>query len=107
MYGLDPRTDCHGEERAKDVIVDDYFWHGWKDILPEGSRMFVPDSACAPGGENLVRAAFQGVIEGLTAPTRRDLVIPGTLGFTERSADNFAMFRIGVRGQRTTGTAWR
>ena len=66
IYGLDPGTDCLGdggyqvgkeylvyarEERAKDVLMGDYFWYGWKDILPEGSVMLVPDTACKPGGE--------------------------------------------------------
>jgi hypothetical protein len=66
IYGLDPGTDCLGdggyqvgkeylvyarEARAKDVLMGDYFWFGWKDILPEGSVMFVPDTACKPGGE--------------------------------------------------------
>jgi hypothetical protein len=66
IYGLDPGTDCLGdggyqvgkeylvyasEQRAKDFLMGDYFWYGWKDILPEGSVMLVPDTACKPGGE--------------------------------------------------------
>jgi hypothetical protein len=66
IYGLDPGTDCLGdggyqvgkeylvyasEQRAKDVLMGDYFWYGWKDILAEGSVMLVPDTACKPGGE--------------------------------------------------------
>ncbi len=31
--------------------MGDYFWYGWKYILPEGSVMLVPDTACKPGGE--------------------------------------------------------
>ena len=66
IYGLDPGTDCLGdggyqvgkeylvyasEQRSKDFLMGDYFWYGWKDILPEGSVMLVPDTACKPGGE--------------------------------------------------------
>jgi hypothetical protein len=66
IYGLDPGTDCLGdggyqvakeylvyarEERANDVLMGDYFWYGWKDILPQGSVMLMPDTACKLGGE--------------------------------------------------------
>ena len=66
VYGMDPGTDCLGdgeyrvgneylvyarEQRSEDVLMGDYFWYGWKDILPEGSAMFVPDTVCTPGGE--------------------------------------------------------
>lgn len=66
IYGLDSGTDCLGdggyqvgkeylvyakEQRADDVVMGDYFWYGWKDILPEGSGMLVPDTSCKPGGE--------------------------------------------------------
>ena len=61
-----PCTDCLGdggyqvskeylvyarEGRATDVLLGDYFWYGWKDILPEGSVLLMPDTACKPGGE--------------------------------------------------------
>jgi hypothetical protein len=65
VYGVDPGTDCMGwgdvevgksyllyaiEQEAKDYVLDDYFWIGWADVLPKGTRMLVPE-ACAPGGE--------------------------------------------------------
>lgn len=66
VYGLDPGTDCLGdgdyqvgkeylvyavEDRSRDVLLDEYFWYGWKDILPEGSPVLIPDTACKPGGQ--------------------------------------------------------
>jgi hypothetical protein len=66
IYGLDPGADCLGdggyqigkeylvyaiEQRAKDVLLDGYFWYGWEDVLPRGTTMLIPDTACKPGGE--------------------------------------------------------
>jgi hypothetical protein len=39
------------ERQVKDVWIGDFFWYGWKDILPEGALMLMPDTACKPGGE--------------------------------------------------------
>jgi hypothetical protein len=66
IHGLDPGTDCLGdggyqvgkgylvfayEQRSRDVRLDDFLWYGWKDVLPEGTAMLIPDTACKPGGE--------------------------------------------------------
>ena len=66
LYDLDPGTDCMGagfqkgrtylvfgrEGTAKDHRLDpDFFWFGWTDVLPPGTRMLFGDTACAPGGE--------------------------------------------------------
>ena len=66
IYGVDPGTDCQGggeyqvgksylvfavAHAATDVLSGNDFWYGWKDMLPEGSVMLVPDTACKPGGE--------------------------------------------------------
>jgi hypothetical protein len=65
LYGLDPGTDCMGdggyevgknylvfasEATVTDVVLDDFFWYGWADVLPEGSKMLVP-APCQLGGE--------------------------------------------------------
>jgi len=61
LYDLDPGTDCMGagfqsgrtylvfaaEEIAKDYQPDpDFFWCGWTDVLPAGTPMFRPLTAC-------------------------------------------------------------
>lgn len=71
LYDLDPGTDCMGagfqsgrtylvfasEEMAKDNQPDpDFFWYGWTDVLPPGSPMFLPITACMPGGDTSVGA---------------------------------------------------
>ena len=84
IFGLDPGTDCLGdggyqvgkaylvfasEQRAKDILLGDYFWYGWKDILSEGSAMLVPDTACKPGGEVAkVRTALDELGPGRVPP---------------------------------------
>jgi len=84
IYGLDPGTDCLGdggyqvgkeylvfafEQRAKDVPLNDYLWYDWKDILPEGSAMLVPDTARKPGGEvRKAHAALQELGPGRVPP---------------------------------------
>ena len=70
LYGLDGGTDCLGdggykvgknylvyasEQDAQDVTIDGFpdgpFWYGWTDVLPKGTKMLVPQTACMPGGE--------------------------------------------------------
>jgi hypothetical protein len=89
IYGMDPGTDWLGDggyrvgaeylvyardQRATDVLLGDDFWYGWKDILPEGSPMLVPDTACKPGGEVAVsRSALTELGAGLVpkGPAKR------------------------------------
>jgi hypothetical protein len=84
IYSLDPGTDCLGdggyqvgkaflvfalEQKVQDVLLGDYFWYGWKDILPEGAVMLVPDTACKPGGEIAkVRVALHELGAGRVPP---------------------------------------
>lgn len=66
IYGLDGGTDCMGdggyevgksylvyatEHEVEDVVLDEFFWYGWTDVLPKGLRMLTPQTACMPGGE--------------------------------------------------------
>ncbi len=66
LYGVDAGTDCLGdggfevgknylvyaaEMPARDVFMGDVFWYGWTDVLPVGTQMLVPQTACMPGGE--------------------------------------------------------
>jgi hypothetical protein len=66
LYGLDSGTDCLDggdyevgknylvyavEREVEDVMLDEFFWYGWTDVLPKGSRMLKPQTACVPGGE--------------------------------------------------------
>ena len=66
LYGLDSGTDCLGdggyevgknylvyaaEVDSKDIVMENgYFWYGWTDVLPEGTKMLRP-ATCVPGGE--------------------------------------------------------
>lgn len=75
LYGMDGGTDClggggHGvgknclvyasEQEVKDVIMEDgFFWYGWTDVLPRGTKVLTPTS-CSPGGES------SGVRKGLS-----------------------------------------
>ena len=71
LYGVDGGTDCLGDggyEVGKDFLVyaserdvqdvtydglrDGPFWYGWTDVLPRGTKMLVPQTACTPGGES-------------------------------------------------------
>ncbi len=88
LYGLDGGTDCLGdggyevgknylvyasEHDVKDVILESFFWYGWTDVLPEGSRMLVPETACMPGGESVkVREAIRQLGKG-RIPAQRGL----------------------------------
>ena len=67
LYGLDSGTDCLGdggyevgknylvyapEVESKDIVLENgYFWYGWTDVLPEGTKMLMPETPCMPGGE--------------------------------------------------------
>jgi hypothetical protein len=66
LYGMDDGTDCLGdggyvvgknylvyasEIDVRDVTLGGSFWYGWTDVLPPGSKMLVPQTACSPGGE--------------------------------------------------------
>lgn len=80
LYGVDNGTDCLGdggyvagknylvyasEVEAKDVTLDGRFWYGWTDVLSEGMKMLVPQTACTPGGEiSSVRRALRLVGKG-------------------------------------------
>ena len=66
LYGVDNGTDCLGdggyevgrnylvyasEREVKDIVMENgFFWYGWTDVLPEGTKMLVPQTACEPGG---------------------------------------------------------
>ena len=65
VYGVDPGTDCEGwgdveigkayliyarEQKVEDIFLADRLWIGWKDVLPEGTKMLVPVE-CSPSGE--------------------------------------------------------
>ena len=67
IYGMDDGTDCQGgsffqvgksylvyagEGASKDVKLDDYFWYGWTDVLPEGTEMLFPLLACSPAAKS-------------------------------------------------------
>jgi hypothetical protein len=83
LYGVDSGTDCLGdggyevgknylvyaaEDHAKDVILDEFFWYGWTDVLPEGTKMLLP-TACTPGGEtSKVRKALGELGNGRIPP---------------------------------------
>jgi hypothetical protein len=86
LYGLDGGTDCLGdggyeigksylvyasEQAAEDVQLEGTFWYGWTDVLPPGSKMLVPQTACMPGGEsssmrNAIRQLGKGRVPGKT-----------------------------------------
>lgn len=66
LYGMDNGTDCLGdggyvvgrnylvyasEIDVRDVTLGGSFWYGWTDVLPPGTKMLVPQTACMPGGE--------------------------------------------------------
>lgn len=80
IYGMDDGTDCLGdggytagknylvyaaETDSTDVILDEYFWYGWTDIRPKGTKMLIPQLACMPGGEtSTVRKAIRKLGKG-------------------------------------------
>ena len=76
LYGVDSGTDCLGDGgyevgksylvyaadvEVKDIILKDgFFWYGWTDVLPKGTKMLVPQIGCTPGGEtSAVRRAIR------------------------------------------------
>ena len=82
IYGMDGGGDCLGDGgyltgkqylvyasrvEAKDVVFEapTFFWYGWADILPAGTKMLVPETACMPGGEiHAVSAALHELGKG-------------------------------------------
>ena len=84
LYGMDAGTDCLGdsgyaegksylvyasESDVKDVVLDGLFWYGWLDVLPAGTKMLVPQTACTPGGESsVVRDAIRQLGKGRVPP---------------------------------------
>jgi hypothetical protein len=83
LYGVDNGTDCLGdggyevgknylvyalEVQVKDVILDEFFWYGWTDVLPAGTKMLAPQTACMPGGEtSMARSALRELGKGRVA----------------------------------------
>ena len=87
LYHLASGTDCMGgdcevgkeylhyasEEGARDLKMDDFFWSGWTDVIPQGKPMLQPIEACIPGGETTdpaVRAALLDLGKGVVPPKR-------------------------------------
>ena len=80
LYGVDDGTDCLGdggyevgknylvyasEQDVKDVIIDGLLWYGWTDVLPKGTKMLLPQTACMPGREtSAVREAIRQLGKG-------------------------------------------
>ena len=89
IYGVDDGTDCLGdgayavgknyliyasEQDVQDVTYDGLpdgpFWYGWTDVLPKGTKMLVPLTACMPGGEtSAVRKSLRELGKGRTPAT--------------------------------------
>ena len=76
VYVVDSGTDClgdggyevgknylvyAGEQDVRDVILEGgFFWYGWTDVLPKGTKMLMSGTACTPGGEtSSVRKAIR------------------------------------------------
>jgi hypothetical protein len=76
IYGVDDGTDClgdggyevgknylvyAGEQDVRDVILEGgFFWYGWTDVLPKGTKMLMAQTACTLGGEtSSVRKAIR------------------------------------------------
>jgi hypothetical protein len=86
LYGVDAGTDCLGdggyavgkdylvyasEVAVKDVTIEGLLWY-WADLLPPGTKMLVPQTACMPGGEvSTVRKAVRQLGNGRT-PAKTD-----------------------------------
>jgi hypothetical protein len=86
LYGVDGGTDCLGDggyEVGKDYLVyaseqdvqdvtydglrDGPLWYGWTDVLPRGTKMLVPQTACMPGGQtSSVRKSLRALGKGRT-----------------------------------------
>jgi hypothetical protein len=79
IYGVGDGTDCLGgsgyevgknylvyssEQDVKDEVIGTFFWYGWTDLLPKGTKMLVPGS-CTPGGEiSAVRKSLRELGKG-------------------------------------------
>lgn len=76
VHVVDSGTDCLGdggyevgknylvyakELDAADVILEGgFFWYGWTDVLPKGTKMLMPETGCTLGGEtSSVRKAIR------------------------------------------------
>ena len=76
VYVVDSGSDCLGdggyevgknylvyanEVDVRDVILEGgFFWYGWTDVLPRGTKMLMPETACTLGGEtSSVRKAIR------------------------------------------------
>jgi len=84
LYGVDGGTDCLGdggyevgknylvyaaEQDVQDLTLDGLpdgpLWYGWTDVLPKGTKMLVPQTACMPGGEaSAVRKSLRALGKG-------------------------------------------
>jgi hypothetical protein len=87
LYGVDARADCLGdggyvagknylvyasEKEATDVFLGELFWYGFADVLPKGTKILMPETACKPGGEtSTVREAIRQLGRG-RAPAKRN-----------------------------------
>ncbi len=81
VYVVDDGTDClgdggyevgnnylvyAGEGDVRDVILEGgFFWYGWTDVLPKGTKMLMSGTACTLGGEtSSVRKAIRELGKG-------------------------------------------
>jgi hypothetical protein len=84
IYGVDDGTDCLGDggyvvgknylvyavqQEVQDFTIDGTrdspLWYGWTDVLPKGTKMLVPPTACMLGGEtSTVRKAIRQLGKG-------------------------------------------
>jgi len=55
-----------------DVALEGRFWYGWTDVLPKGTKMLMPETACTLGGETFsARKAIRQLGKART-PARTD-----------------------------------
>jgi hypothetical protein len=57
------------EQDVQDVTLDGLpagpFWYGWTDVLPKGTKMLAPQTACVPGGKtSAVRTSLRELGKG-------------------------------------------
>jgi hypothetical protein len=65
LYGMQSGTSCGddayevgksyliyaSDQPVKDLTAGNFFFYGWTDVLPEGTRMLIPQTACSFGGK--------------------------------------------------------